>query len=931
MADTSHGPSSFWTQADALLRKNLTYQKRNAKTNCRLILFPFILCILLVITQSLLDHELNKASRKCGCKDVDINGNGQLEKVCGLQYSDAFQAATCSIPSPPQWPPLLQIPAPQYRAVRSEVIPFTDLPNDSCRSTGSCPVTILFTGNNQSLGENLAGNMFPSSFTVNSSNYMDSLAYNALGSDTEPKRDNFIDPAFIENSTLYYVQHQCASNSTLSISVQSVIEFQKEAACVQDLKLWRNSSSEINEQLFKGYRKGNSDEKINEILAAYDFLNSNGNNFNVSIWYNSTYKEGDIQGQFNYLRVPRFVNLVSNAYLQFFQGPGTKMLFEFVKEMPKAASKINVDLASLLGTLSLHGLFYSYFLYIAGLKFFTLNDYGIQIVFYFIYINLQISVAFLVAAFFSNVKTATVVGYIGVFGTGLLGGFLFANFVEDSSFPRGWIIVLELYPGFSLYRGLYEFSQYTFTGNAMGTHGMRWGNLSDSKNGMRQVLIIMFVEWQWKNLSSVNLFNGGLLINKLGNIVEYWIRSSFEKQSVECSEACKARPAIILTTHSMEEAEALCDRLGVFVDGSLQCIGNPKELKGRYGGSYVFTMTTSLDHEQEVVMMVQQLSPMLNGLTIHLEHRSLRCQKMRSELQMYFMQLRLLKADSQFLLGNDSTYFGNIVGRVANRITGAQFTLNGTLYKLVPNEGKNMLHGGPKGFSEVVWKVHSYNKNSHITFTYDSFDGEEGFPGDLSVSVTYMLIGTNRLAVKMFAQPLNKATPVNLALHTYWNLGGHNSGNILSHTIQLFGSQITPVDNDLLPTGKVTPVKGTPFDFLEPREIGSKFNELPDGYDINYVLEDLNPGHLKKVAVVKENISGRKLELWTNKPGLQFYTSNKLDNVKGKDGFIYKKHAGICLETQGFPDSVNQPNFPSQIVNPGETYKHVMIYRFTAS
>nr|AIU41627.1 ABC transporter family protein [Hevea brasiliensis] len=879
MADTSHGPSSFWTQADALLRKNLTYQKRNAKTNCRLILFPFILCILLVITQSLLDHELNKASRKCGCKDVDINGNGQLEKVCGLQYSDAFQAATCSIPSPPQWPPLLQIPAPQYRAVRSEVIPFTDLPNDSCRSTGSCPVTILFTGNNQSLGENLAGNMFPSSFTINSSNYMDSLAYNALGSDTEPKRDNFIDPAFIENSTLYYVQHQCASNSTLSISVQSVIEFQKEAACVQDLKLWRNSSSEINEQLFKGYRKGNSDEKINEILAAYDFLNSNGNNFNVSIWYNSTYKEGDIQGQFNYLRVPRFVNLVSNAYLQFFQGPGTKMLFEFVKEMPKAASKINVDLASLLGTLfftwvilqlfpvvltslvyekqqklrimmKMHGLgdgpywmiSYTYFLSISlmymlvfvifgsviGLKFFTLNDYGIQIVFYFIYINLQISVAFLVAAFFSNVKTATVVGYIGVFGTGLLGGFLFANFVEDSSFPRGWIIVLELYPGFSLYRGLYEFSQYTFTGNAMGTHGMRWGNLSDSKNGMRQVLIIMFVEWlvllfvayyvdqvlssgsgksplfflqnfgkkrpssfrkpslqrqgskvfvdmdkpdviqerekvehlllepttthaiicdnlqkvypgrdgnpeklavrgislalppgecfgmlgpngagktsfismmigltkptsgtayvqgldirthmDWiytsmgvcpqhdllwetltgrehllfygrlknlkgsaliqaveESLRSVNLFNGGVADKQAGKYsggmkrrlsvaisligdpkVVYMDEPSTGLDPASRSnlwnvvKRAKQDRAIILTTHSMEEAEALCDRLGVFVDGSLQCIGNPKELKGRYGGSYVFTMTTSLDHEQEVVMMVQQLSP----------------------------------------------------------------------------------------------------------------------------------------------------------------------------------------------------------------------------------------------------------------------------------------------------------------------------------
>lgn len=194
-----------------------------------------------------------------------------------------------------------------------------------------------------------------------------------------------------------------------------------------------------------------------------------------------------------------------------------------------------------------------------------------------------------------------------------------------------------------------------------------------------------------------------------------------------------------------------------------------------------------------------------------------------------------------------------------------------------------------------------------------------------------MLVGTHNLAVKMLAKPLNKATPVNLALHTYWNLGGHNSGDILSHKIKIFGSKITPVDNDLLPTGKITPVKGTPFDFLEPREIGSRFNELSDGYDINYVLEDLNPGHLKKVAVVKENVSGRQLELWTNKPGLQFYTSNKLDNVKGKGGFVYKKHAGICLETQGFPDSVNHQNFPSQIVNPGETYEHFMVFRFTAS
>ncbi|EEF52146.1 abc transporter, putative [Ricinus communis] len=880
MEDTSsHGPATFWNQADALLRKNLTFQKRNVKTNCRLIFFPFVLCVLLVITQNLLDRELNKPSRKCGCVDIDTDGDGRLEKVCGLQYSTLDQVATCAIPSPPQWPPLLQVPAPHYRAVSSDVIPFTDLPNDSCRSTGSCPVTVLVTGNNQSLGESLAGNMFPSAFTLNSSNVVDIVANSVLGSDTEPERDNFLDPAFLEASPLYSVQRQCTSNSTFSVSVQSVIEFQKEVACVQGLNLWRNSSSEVNEELYKGYRRGNLEGKINEILSAYDFLNSNRNNFNVSIWYNSTYRDGEIQGQFNFVRVPRAVNLVSNAFLQFFQGPGTKMLLEFVKEMPKAASKINVDLASLLGTLffswvilqlfpvvltslvyekqqklrimmKMHGLgdgpywmiSYAYFLSISllyvlvfvifgsviGLKFFRLNDYSIQFVFYFIYINLQITFAFLVAALFSNVKTATVVAYICVFGTGLLGGFLFQNFLEDSSFPRGWIIVLELYPGFTLYRGLYEFSEYAFTGNAMGTDGMRWGDLSDGKNGMKDVLIIMTIEWlvglfvafyidqvsssgssksplfflqnfrkkrpisfrrpslrrqgskvfvdmdkpdvtqerekveqlllepntthaivcdnlkkvypgrdgnpeklavrglslalppgecfgmlgpngagktsfismmigltkptsgaayvqgldiqtrmDWiytsmgvcpqhdllwetltgrehllfygrlknlrgpaltqaveESLRSVNLFNSGVADKQAGKYsggmkrrlsvaisligdpkVVYMDEPSTGLDPASRSnlwnvvKRAKQGRAIILTTHSMEEADALCDRLGVFVDGSLQCIGNPKELKARYGGSYVFTMTTSAESEQEVVNMVQQLSP----------------------------------------------------------------------------------------------------------------------------------------------------------------------------------------------------------------------------------------------------------------------------------------------------------------------------------
>lgn len=184
----------------------------------------------------------------------------------------------------------------------------------------------------------------------------------------------------------------------------------------------------------------------------------------------------------------------------------------------------------------------------------------------------------------------------------------------------------------------------------------------------------------------------------------------------------------------------------------------------------------------------------------------------------------------------------------------------------------------------------------------------------------------------MIATPLNKATPVNLAHHTYWNLRGHNSGDILSHTLQLLASKITPTNDALIPTGEITPVKGTAYDFLKPREIGSKINELPQGYDINYVLDGTNGKHfMRKAAVVHDNVSGRKMELWTNQPGVQFYSSNMLKEVAGKEGAVYKKYAALCLETQGFPDSVNHPKFPSQIVKPSETYLHAMVYRFTAN
>ncbi|XLT57124.1 hypothetical protein HN873_049728 [Arachis hypogaea] len=281
---------------------------------------------------------------------------------------------------------------------------------------------------------------------------------------------------------------------------------------------------------------------------------------------------------------------------------------------------------------------------------------------------------------------------------------------------------------------------------------------------------------------------------------------------------------------------------------------------------------------------------------------------------------------------NGTTYFGATVGRVANRIGGAQFTLNGVHYKLVANEGNNTLHGGTRGFNDVLWKVESYKrnaKNPSITFSYHSFDGEEGFPGDLIVTVSYILSGKNHLAIVMKAKALNKATPVNLANHAYWNLGGQNSGNILDEVVQIFGSKITVVDSKLIPTGKFASVKGTPYDFLKPQVVGSRINKLAStkGYDINYVLD--SEKKIKLAAIVKDHKSGRVLELYTNAPGLQSYTGNYLSNLKGKGGYVYQSHAGLCLESQAFPDSVNHPNFPSTIVTPQKPYKHLMLFKFS--
>ncbi|KAK4350510.1 hypothetical protein RND71_029823 [Anisodus tanguticus] len=679
MANLVHGPASFWTQANALLRKNFIFQIRDGKSNIRLISVPIILCLLLVLLQNWVNKELIKSWNRCGCKCVDKNGDGKCEEVCGIEYSDLNQATSCSIPSPMEWPPLLQIPESKYRAVRTDSISYGDLLDDSCKISGSCPATVLLTGTNQTFGEKIS--------------------------------------------------------------------------CVKGLHLWRNSSDEINDELYKGYRNGNPEEKINEIIAGSSgALCMNDFNHNHAI-------------------------SASNAYIQLLLGPSARMLFEFVKEMPKPETELTLDFASLLGPL------------------------------FFTWVVSQLFPVILIAQVYEKQQKLRIMMKMHGLGDG------------------GWIIVMELYPGFSLFRGFYEFSYYAFKGNYLGTDGMRWKDLSDEKNGMKEVLIIMLVQWLvllflayyidqiassgkdplffllnsrkkpshsirklgsgrqgskvfvqmekpdvaqererveqllesstnhgiicdnlkkvypgkdgnpekiavkglslalsqrecfgmlgpngagkttfinmmiglikpssgtayargmdihtdmnkiytnmgvcpqhdlvWEiltgrehllfygrlknlkgpeltqaveeSLKSVNLFHGGIADKQVGKYsggmkrrlsvaisligdpkVVYMdepstgLDPSSRSNLWNVVKRAKQDRAIILTTHSMEEAEHLCDRLGIFVDGSLQCIGNPKELKARHGGSYVFTMTTSSDNEEEVEHMVRRLCP----------------------------------------------------------------------------------------------------------------------------------------------------------------------------------------------------------------------------------------------------------------------------------------------------------------------------------
>ncbi|KAG5524820.1 hypothetical protein RHGRI_031476 [Rhododendron griersonianum] len=588
----------------------------------------------------------------------------------------------CSIPRPHEFPPLLEIPDSEDRAVRTAFLPFGDLPDGSCKKTNSCPVTVLVTGSNKSLG----------SSTAEPANY-------------KPKM--YLDPAFLLKGTIYNIQRRCRRNSLSSISMGS--EGNKIAIkCIKGLCLWRNSSSEINDELFKGDQDGNSERIANEIIAAYDLLNSSDKKFNASVWYKSSLNEGD-PGPNSMMRVACSVNLVSNAYLEFLLGTNFKILFEFVKEMPKHPdSPLADNLISMFSTVfftwivlqlipviltnlvydkqeniqimtKMHGLgdgpywmiSYIYFLAISlhymlcfsascsflGLGSFTTHDYSLQFVFFYVYINLQIAFSFLVARMFSKVKTTSVVAYFIVFATGLVGMCYFQGKVDDPSFPRNLVTVLELYPGFALYRIFHEFSvkaqdferdfssaekadiaqerekveellvwpdrSYSIVcdnlrkvypgmdGNPrkVAVHGLSlalargecFGMLGPNGAG-KSTFIKMAVE---ESLSSVNLLNGGVADKQAGKYsggmkrrlsvailligdpkVVYMDEPSTGLDPASRNELwkvvmrAKRNKVIILTTHSMEEAEHLCERLGIFVDGRLQCIGNAKQAWG---------------------------------------------------------------------------------------------------------------------------------------------------------------------------------------------------------------------------------------------------------------------------------------------------------------------------------------------------------------
>ena len=294
---------------------------------------------------------------------------------------------------------------------------------------------------------------------------------------------------------------------------------------------------------------------------------------------------------------------------------------------------------------------------------------------------------------------------------------------------------------------------------------------------------------------------------------------------------------------------------------------------------------------------------------------------------------------SNIVLGFDSLsgylakppYFGALVGRYGNRIAKGKFTIDGTEYTLATNNETNHLHGGIKGFDKAVWEPVVKNDSiPSLLLSYLSKDGEEGYPGNLQVEVQYTLTDDDELKIEYNAQT-DKPTVINLTNHSYFNLTGDVTNTILDHRLQIDADNYTPVDTTLIPTGEIRSVKGTPFDFTTAEKIGLRIDSVPGGYDHNFVLNSKDSG-LKKIATLTEDSTGRKLEVFTTEPGVQFYSGNFLNgSIKLNDGKPVQKHTGLCLETQHFPNSPNQPNFPSTVLRPGQKYQSTTVYKLSVN
>lgn len=286
-------------------------------------------------------------------------------------------------------------------------------------------------------------------------------------------------------------------------------------------------------------------------------------------------------------------------------------------------------------------------------------------------------------------------------------------------------------------------------------------------------------------------------------------------------------------------------------------------------------------------------------------------------------------------LNANEVYFGALIGRYGNRIDGGEFSLNGQNFELATNNGPNHLHGGPRGFHNVVWDAEQLD-DQHLVLTYFSEDGEEGYPGNLKVKVHYILTDDNELKID-YTATTDKATPVNLTNHAFFNLGGAASGTINNHELMIDADRYTPVDSTLIPTGEIASVEGTPFDFTTPKPIGKDLDKESKqlahgkGYDHNFVLTQ-SGSKLDRAAKVVDPESGRVMEIFTTEPGIQFYGGNFLDGSDiGKEGKPYQHRTAFCLEPQHFPDSPNQENFPSTILEPDSVYHSFSLYRLSTN